>query len=126
MEMEDVAVARLAREPQARKPPEQGRERDLQLDPGERRADAEMNAGAEADILPVKAERVEPVRIPEARGVAVGRAQGPGEHDIDRGGSIVRTTAGAGRPAGSGGKAPASCIWLKLRYLTPDRRGERA
>ena len=68
----DVAVVR---EPQVRQPLEQERQRDAQLEPGERRADAEVNALAEgkvlADVLPA---RVVVVGVAEVGLVPVGGA----------------------------------------------------
>ena len=47
MKMERVAIARRLGEAQARQAGEQDRQRDRQLEPRQRRADAEMDAGAE-------------------------------------------------------------------------------
>ena len=58
-----------------RRPVEQRPERRLQLDAGQRRPDAEVDAGAEGDVRVLGAADVEGVRGVEHRGVVVGRAE---------------------------------------------------
>src|SRR6185437_15314985 len=80
VEVIDVVVTRFACKANAGQPFEQRRQRRLQLDPRQRRADAEMDASAEADVLTVGAERIEGVGMREPFRVAVGGA----EHQADR------------------------------------------
>ena len=70
---------RLAAELERRRPVQQRAERGLQLDPGQRRPDAEVHAGAEGDVRVVGAADVQGVRLGEHGRVAVGRAQQRGD-----------------------------------------------
>ena len=70
---------RLAGQGQPRQVGEQRGQRRLQLDPGQRRAEAEVDAGAEAEVRVGGAAQVEPVRVGEHRRVPVGRAQQRGD-----------------------------------------------
>src|SRR4051794_40166569 len=79
MEMIHIVVLWLLRQSQFGQTAEEFAERHLQLDAGERRADAEVDAGAEADIGAIGAEGIEAVGTGEARRVAIG---GP-EHQAD-------------------------------------------
>src|SRR6185437_10861335 len=75
VKVEGVAIARPLGEAQARKPPEQDRQRLGELEPRQRRADAEVNAGAETHMgvrRPLGAKRV---GFGEALGIAVGGAE---------------------------------------------------
>lgn len=54
---------------------EEGVERDLRLDTGERGAEAVVDAAAEAEVLIVLAHRVEPVGVMESQGVPVAGSQ---------------------------------------------------
>ena len=64
---------------QGRRPVEQRAERRLELHPGQRRADAEVDAGAEGDVRVVGAADVEGVGGREHRRVPVGRAEQRGD-----------------------------------------------
>ena len=55
------------REPQIRQALEQRRERDLRLEPGERRAEAEVRSASEADVPVLRSIQLEHVGVGELR-----------------------------------------------------------
>src|SRR5271166_4878951 len=75
MKMERVAIARRLGEAQARQAGEQDRQRGAELEPRQRRADAEMNAGAETRMRIRRTPGVESVGMGKARGIAIGGAE---------------------------------------------------
>ena len=70
-----VAIARRLGEPQARQAVEQDRQRRRHFETRERRADAEMDAGAEGHMRIGLARGVEGVGVRKARGIAIGGAE---------------------------------------------------
>ena len=72
--MKAVAIARRLRQPQARQALEQDRQRDRHFEPGERRADAEMDSGPEGDMRVGAAGQVQ-VGFRKAFGIAIGGAK---------------------------------------------------
>src|ERR1700734_12503 len=75
MKMERVAIARRLGEAQAREAGEQDPQAGTELEPRQRRADAEMNAGAETHMRIRRPPAVEGVGVGKARGIAIGGAE---------------------------------------------------
>src|SRR5271166_3832218 len=70
-----TAKARRLDEAQARQTRKENRQRDRELEARKRRADAEMNAGAEAHMRICRPRAVEAVGIKKALGIPVGGAE---------------------------------------------------
>ena len=113
---------RVGTEPRVAEPAGELGERDLGLQPGQRRAEAVVDAAAEAEVLVVRAVGVEAVGVGEAVGVAVAGGEherdgepfgdgGAGDVDVVEGGAVGAGTAPAARsaaaprPAGRPGRA---------------------
>ena len=75
VEVIGVAIARRLRELEVRKPPEQDGERDAHFEPRQRRADAEMDAAAERDMIVGRPREIEPAGLGEDGGIAIGGAE---------------------------------------------------
>src|SRR5271163_4741641 len=72
MKMERVAIARRLGEAQARQSGEQDRQRGAELEPRQRRADAEVNPGTETHMRIRRPRVVERVGIRKALRIAIG------------------------------------------------------